>query len=244
MMGSSEKVKKGKRSVIRTVLDVVGYVLIFAIVLLAVFVMVSKAQNNTLFIFGKSTAWVMTKSMEPVIPEKSYILIEKVDTNDIEAGDIIIFKSDDPALGGSYNTHRVVEVLKDHSEFVTKGDNNAIKDAYTAKSWNVLGKYVRNLPVLSVIGRFFFSSAGLVTAIVLILGIVAAMYLPGMLRSGKKKSDELEEERQREIDERVREEVERLKAENDASGIKDPPDGGDTDDNTVDKEPNNDINDQ
>ena len=226
MMGSSEKVKKGKRSVIRTVLDVVGYVLIFAIVLLAVFVMVSKAQNNTLFIFGKSTAWVMTKSMEPVIPEKSYILI------------------DDPALGGSYNTHRVVEVLKDHSEFVTKGDNNAIKDAYTAKSWNVLGKYVRNLPVLSVIGRFFFSSAGLVTAIVLILGIVAAMYLPGMLRSGKKKSDELEEERQREIDERVREEVERLKAENDASGIKDPPDGGDTDDNTVDKEPNNDINDQ
>lgn len=206
-----------KKTVFRRITGIVGYVLIFLIAALFVFVIVFKANNRTMFVFGRAPVWVMTPSMEPTIPEKSYILIKKASADDIQVGDVIMFKSDDPALGGANNTHRVVEISEDKKTFVTKGDANVKVDDVPAKAENIVGVYERNLPVLTAIGRFMFSGIGIIITMTLIFAIIMAIYLPDIIRATQQKSKELEDKRQAHIEELVRAEVERLKRENEAA---------------------------
>ncbi len=209
----SEKVEK-KTKKRRRASEIIGYIVISLIVLLLVFIIIMKVTNHTVFIFGRTTMWVMTPSMEPEIPAKSYIFIREATADEVRLGDVIVFRSDDPMLDGALNTHRVVGIVGSNDEFVTKGDNNAVADKYTAKAENVVGIYIKTLPVMSAIGRFVFSGIGIVITITVILGTVMFMYVPEIIRGTRRRTEELELKRQELIDERVRAEVERLKAEN------------------------------
>ncbi|MBQ3934869.1 MAG: signal peptidase I [Clostridia bacterium] len=155
--------------------------------------------------------WVHTNSMEPSIPEKSYILVEPVSAENVSVGDVITFHSDDPVLQGGLNTHRVIEIVGDHAEFVMKGDHNAVKDETTAKADKIVARYVRNLPVISVFGRFFMTPAGLVCALAVIAIFMFLLYLPDILKNRKKKAEEAERQKEAEMDRKIREEVEKMK---------------------------------
>ena len=150
--------------------------------------------------------------MEPVIPERSFILISKVSPEEIEVGDIIIFKSDDPSIKDKYNTHRVIEIRG--NEFVTKGDNNAVADSYTAKADRIVGRYEKNLNVLTAIGRFMFSGIGILITVTFIFVIVMVLYIPDLMKAIKDNESKAEEKKKAQIDELVKQEVERLKREN------------------------------
>lgn len=209
----SEEVKK-KTKKRRRAAEIIGYIVISLIVLLLVFVILMKVTNHTIFLFDRTTMWVITPSMEPEIPERSYILIRRATAEEVELDDVIIFHSDDPILGGALNTHRVVGIIGNNEEFVTKGDNNPVEDKYTAKAENVVGIYIKTLPVMSAIGRFMFSGIGIVITMTVILGTVMFMYVPEIIKGTRRRTAELESKRQELINERVRAEVERLKAEN------------------------------
>ena len=202
-----------KKTLFRRITGIIGYVIIFLIAAVFVVVIGFKANNRTAFIFGKAPVWVMTSSMEPEIPERSYILIQKATADDIKVGDVIMFKSDDPTLKGANNTHRVVEISEDGKSFITKGDANQSNDSEPAKAENIVGVYVKNLPVLTAIGRFLFSKIGIIITLTVIFAIVMVIYVPDIIKATKKKSNELEQKRQARIDELVRAEVERLKQE-------------------------------
>lgn len=203
----------GKR---RTIIGIIGYVIIFLIIVTLVLVIISKATNHTLFVFKRTTAWVMTSSMEPEIPAQSYILLRKADASEVKVGDVITFLSDDPELKekNAYNTHRVIKIIGNNEEFVTKGDANQIEDAYTAKAGSILGIYEKNLPVMTAIGRFLFSGIGMMITLTAILVIIMAIYVPDIMRATKAREKEIEQKHREQIDMLVREEVERLKAEN------------------------------
>ncbi|MCR5693821.1 MAG: signal peptidase I [Clostridia bacterium] len=200
-------------SIPRRIMYVFGYLLIAVIVAMLVFVLVSNATKKVPFIFGKAVAWVITNSMEPEIPAQSYILIRKIDAKDVKVGDVITFVSDDPQLEGGRNTHRVVEIIGDNEEFVTKGDAAYENDTYTAKARNVLAVYEKNLPALTSIGRFFFSGIGIMVSCAAILLITMLLYVPEMVRANRRQAEEMEKQKQEQIDELIRQEVERLKAE-------------------------------
>ena len=206
-----------KKSKLRTVANAIAYVIVFALIAALIFVLFANISGKTVFVAGKTTMWVKTDSMEPAVPERSYVLIKKTSADEVSVGDIIVFTSDDPTLDGANNMHRVVEIKNGGSEFVTKGDNNSVEDAYTAKADKIVGVYVKNLPVLSEFGRFFTTKAGLIVTVIVILGIMAAVYLPDMIKSRRESAAKAAKEKQEQIDRLVREEVEKLKAENDAA---------------------------
>ena len=203
----------GKKTIIRRITGIVGYAVIFLIAALVVVTIAFKANNRTAFIFGRAPVWVMTSSMEPTIPERSYILVKKASAEDIKVGDIIMFKSDDPTLKGANNTHRVVEISEDGKTFITKGDANSTTDTTPAKAENISAVYVKNLPVLTAIGRFLFSGIGIIITLTLIFAIVMVIYIPDVIKATRKKTNELEDKRQARIDELVQQELERLKRE-------------------------------
>ena len=147
-------------------------------VALAVFVLTSRAKGETPFIGGKSLMWVMTDSMSPTIREKSYIVVEEVSASDINVDDVIVYISDDPEIAGMKNTHRVVEIIGDHEEFVTKGDNNPVNDKYNAKAEKIVARYVKTLPFLSGIGRLFSNAVSISALCIVFITILFILLIP------------------------------------------------------------------
>lgn len=186
--------------------NAVSLTLLLLILVATLALFTAKLQNRPVFVFGRAAVWIMTESMEPTIPAGSYILIERVGAAEVQEGDVIMFYSDDPALNGALNTHRVQAVLGDHEKFTTKGDNNPGPDTVPAVADKVVGRYVRNMPLLTVFGRLFRSVWGLVILFALTIASVAVTF------TGRK---EKKRPAPADFDALVAAEVERLRAEAD-----------------------------
>ncbi len=167
---------KKRSGVLRSILKITVYAVCAVLTALVVFIMITNAQKKPTFIFGHTALWVMTPSMEPEIPEKSYILVKKAAAEDVRLNDVISFYSKDPALDGALNTHRVVEIVGDHEGFVTKGDKNSSVDRYTVKAEDVCGIYVGKLFLLTAIGRLTSTWAGAVIVLLAVAAIVFAAH--------------------------------------------------------------------
>ena len=205
------------KSTKKRIFKVVTTVMTVLIFLLIAWMVVCRVMNKPMFIFGRSAVWIVSPSMEDEIPMNSYILIEKITADDIKVGekdgDVVMFKSDDPALNGAYNTHRIIGVDETTGEFISKGDNNLVKDNYTVKRENVVARYIRTLPVMSAIMRFFLTPAGLAVTLAVLVAISAAFFLPDMLKKSKKASGTLTEEEREKL---IAKELEKLKSQNDS----------------------------
>ena len=216
------KNQKKKINVRLLVLSVIGYILIGFLIASAAYIMISDAKGESPYIGSYSLVWVKTGSMAPLIPEKSYILVEKAGADDIAVSDVIVFVSDDPAIAGQRNVHRVVDIADDgagNKLFTTRGDNsetNFVSDAYPARGEALLGRYVMTLPYMSVMGRVLSTTVGLFVVIVLIIAVLMVIYLPEIAKVIKQ-ANSMKTEKQATMEELVRQEVERLKREAEAA---------------------------
>lgn len=165
---------------------IVFYVFFAAVLLLVIGLAAAKISNKVFFLGNRATVWILTDSMEDSIPAKSYIAIRKADPSEIEVGDVITFYSDDPALRGYLNTHRVVEVSEDGATFITKGDANIANDKYPARAEAVVGVYEGNLTLLTSVGRIFQSPVGLFCMFGLLAVVTFLTFFFGSSKKGKK----------------------------------------------------------
>lgn len=212
--------KKRTKTRIGTVLTI----FCLAILLFAVILIARNAKGEVTFLFGKSLIWVRTASMEPGIEAGSYILVERVRPEAIDVGDIITFVSDDPAILGQLNTHRVTEILDGGASFRTKGDNNPVADSYPVSADRVVARYVRNLGALSAIGRAVFARNIFPTILLILSAAVFVCAIIEIVRKLHTKTDEphTDATHAEEIERRVQEEIERLKRENAEKAAREP----------------------
>ena len=139
---------------------------VFAALFLLVFGIISaKIKGEVPNIFGYSVVKVISPSMGEEIPVGTYVVIKETDPEDIKQWDVICFYSDDPAIKGYPNLHRVVQPpiqVGDKYEYVTKGDGNPSEDSVTAKSDKLIGKYIKPLDWLTDLSDAV-SSQGMMT---------------------------------------------------------------------------------
>ena len=85
---------------------------------------------------------VLTDSMYPDIKKGDLIFTKKVDTSDIQVGDVISFYADEDDYTTIW-THQVVEVLQDGEtvKFRTKGINNPTPDGKLREADKIVGKW-------------------------------------------------------------------------------------------------------
>jgi signal peptidase len=106
---------------------------------------------------GYQVLRVLTASMSPILEENCLILIREVAQEDIAVGDIITFESEDPALHGYYNTHRVSRIVTDETTgeeyYITKGDMNQQEDYYPVHYDEVAGRLVTVIPYSQILGN-------------------------------------------------------------------------------------------
>ena len=88
-------------------------------------------------IFKYKLIAIASNSMHPTYDRGDAIIYEKVDSDEIELGDILVFTKE-----GKIITHRVIKkfYINNNCYFNTKGDNNDSPDGFDISESNVLGK--------------------------------------------------------------------------------------------------------
>jgi signal peptidase len=140
----------------------VGLVLLLAVLIPFVVFAVPQAV-------GADQSYVVTSgSMEPNISVASAIIVEEVDTAQIEENDIITFGSDEQTT-----THRVIEVVDRDGQrvFRTKGDNNEDPDPSLVTSDTIEGRVMTvagepaTIPYVGYVVQFTKTQTGFVTMV-------------------------------------------------------------------------------
>ena len=102
---------KSGANVIKLAGQFIAWAVLIIITMLTAYIMISNMQNKPAVLFGRSIVKAVSGSMEPSIHSGDYIMIEKTDSSELKAGDIICFYSHDSAIYGMLNTHRIVRIL-------------------------------------------------------------------------------------------------------------------------------------
>ena len=119
---------------------------------------------------------VESGSMTPAYPVDSLIIVQEVEPESIQPGDVITFMVNEDGMAV---THRVVSTDPVRQTFTTKGDANGVDDAAPVLWKNTVGKVVFGIPLL---GRPF-SVVSAKGCRWLIMGIAAAFLMLPLGRS-------------------------------------------------------------
>ena len=133
-------------------------------------------------IFGFKPYIVLSDSMSEVFQVGDMAISRQTDPATLQEGDIITFRSIDPANYGQTVTHKIRQVTEYEGQraFITYGTTTGADDLYPVPEANVLGEYVFHLPKMGYVFEFLRTPAGYVTIILipflLLLGIQAVKF--------------------------------------------------------------------
>ena len=181
-----------KKELIKKILGVLWWASTILLAAILINVFAAKFTGKVPSVFGYSIVNIISGSMEDEIPQDSYILIKKIDADEVKRGDIICFYSTDPTIYGMPNTHRVVEdPIKTDSgyEFVTRGDANPLNDKVNAKGDRLIGIYVKNLDGLTAFAEFL-SGNTLIFLIIILQIVLVVMVVYNLIITKRRREDD------------------------------------------------------
>ena len=200
--------------------NIVSTAMVVIMVFCAVFLMGSR-------LLGYECYTVISGSMEPEYSIGDLLYVKNVTPNNIKVGDPITFVLNEELVVA---THRVVRVDAENQRFYTKGDANDIEDQAPVHFNNVIGVPKFSVPKLGYVSDFVQNPPGMYITIGVGIALILVVFLPDMIVKKKKQDEENEaSDIQTEIDktsqenERLREEVEKLRAQmtaNDSKNVK------------------------
>lgn len=184
-----KKMNKTLKIVVNAVLIVLACVILYAVAFTAV-VKIQDPQGIAMP-FGFGASFVLSGSMEPEILTDDLVFVKK--PGELHVGDVVLYNT-----GKSNVLHRITKI--DGDVLTTKGDANNTEDQPFSKS-AVLGVYVGKIPSGGKIIRFV-TNPPFVMAVVFLLMVVAFTWMFVEEKKENKKFD------------RIRAEIESIKAEN------------------------------
>ena len=237
---------KAVKKVINILIDIV-VVIILIISLFIVVISITSKSSGIPNIFGYAPLSVMSDSMSPTFEEGDMIISRQVDPSSInvEVGDVVTFPFE---IEGQnvYNTHRVVEIIKDDgiTYYKTQGDNKTTNPEPDTELQNVTTvKAVWTGARIPNVGRFLnFIRTQLGFFLVILLPMIlffvyeAIRVVMNIIAYNKEKaaeeaaaavanSDLTEEQKQRAIEEYLA----KQKAQESETAVQTPADGGSSD---------------
>lgn len=197
-------------------LSVIKNVLVWLVVLLAVFMMVFTIVSVSVFdrndrdLFGFKAFIVLSDSMAATDFDAGDIaLVREVDPTTLKEGDIIAFTSQNSANYGQTVTHKIRRLTRDangNPGFITYGTTTGVDDEAVVTFPYVQGKYVGRLPKVGTFFTFLRTTPGYICCILipfLLLMLYQGFNCINLFRQYKKEQmaemqaerDKIEEER-------------------------------------------------
>jgi signal peptidase len=170
-----EKIKNNliRRTIKKIIVNII-YIILLAIIIYDMIILIQSKENpdSTPSVFGIKTFCVVSGSMEPNININDIIIVQEVEQNQINTGDIISFTKD-----GETITHRVINIETDVNGeiyYTTQGDANNVPDKEKVAFKNIEGKVVFKIPKIGeiVIALQQKSTLMLVLIILIIIYII------------------------------------------------------------------------
>ncbi len=162
-----KKKKKGKPTPLGRFLNLLGSLIMLAVILLCLALAAPRLAGIKTFV-------VISGSMEPAIPVGSMVYSKAVDPKTLETGDVIVFYSSNAPQGGGTGevipvTHRVVLNDTTNGEITTKGDANEKNDISKVAYLNVEGKVIFHIPQMGYLAAPLSSMTGKIALALIIL---------------------------------------------------------------------------
>lgn len=148
---------------------------------------------------------VLSGSMETQISPGDVVIVKETDAENLKKGDIIAFKDGDVVI-----THRIDEVVEKDGkkEYVTKGDNNTTQDVGYVLPEQVEGVFKLKIARLGNLAMFVQTPAGMIVCLSIPIIIII------LLQSSDSRKEKEELLKKMNEHERMEEEIEKLKKQN------------------------------
>lgn len=160
---------------VKGILNTIKTVIVWMIVLLAVFMMIFTIVSVTTFnrndrnLFGYRAYIVNTDSMSATdFNAGDLILVKETDPNTLQPGDVITFISQDSDNFGEVVTHKIREKTVDaqgNPGFVTYGTTTNVDDETIVTYMYILGKYETKVPYMGTFFNFLKTPQGYIVCI-------------------------------------------------------------------------------
>lgn len=154
----------------KKVLNIIKKILVWAVVLLAVFMMiftivsVSTFNRNDRHLFGYRAYIVLSDSMSKTdFDAGDLVLVKEVEPTTLKEGDIISYISQDTENYGEVVTHKIRSLTTDangENGFVTYGTTTDTNDETIVTYPFVLGKYQTHIPKVGTFFQFLKTPQG------------------------------------------------------------------------------------
>ena len=198
-------------AIAKKIWNIVSTVLVVLVVLCAVFLMGSR-------IIGYQCLTVLSGSMEPTYSPGDLVYVKSIDPATLQVGDVITFNRN---AEGVKATHRVVEVDVKNKHVYTKGDANESIDAPPVHFNNIYGKVYFSIPKLGYVTNYIQNPPGMYVTIGAGAVLILLVFLPDLIGKKKKQAADNaevaellnEKNETAEENERLKEELEKLRAE-------------------------------
>ena len=183
--------------------NAVSTVIVVIVVLCAVFLMGSRVLGYRVFN-------VISGSMEPKYNVGDLIYVKEVDVNTIKVGDDITFVLNENLVVA---THQVVRVDAENQRFYTKGLANEIEDNDPVHFKNVIGVPQFSIPKLGYVSDYVQNPPGMYITIGAGIILILLVFLPDFLIKKKKPEEDAAESEISLENEKLKTELETLKAQ-------------------------------
>jgi signal peptidase len=91
---------------------------------------------------------IMSGSMEPLAYPGDVVIIEKADASKMQANDIVQYWN-----GDVFVIHRLINIYEEDGRtvYITKGDNNNVRDSQPVTAEQIKGKVIATIPKLGLL---------------------------------------------------------------------------------------------
>ena len=191
---------------LKSILSIAVMIILTPIFLVSLVILINSytKPNEIPSFFGWKPFIVLSGSMESEIFPGDVAVTKEIDTDKLKVGDVIAFKKGDIVI-----THRIVDIVDEKgTKFVTKGDNNNVKDKDLVDPKNVEGIYMFKIKGLGNFAIFIQTPIGIVVCLSVPIIILILVEISDNKKARKKLKESGSKEKE------LQAEIERLKKEN------------------------------
>ncbi len=142
--------------------------MLIIVILVTVFLVITKIVGERPSLFGYNFYYIATGSMEPSLHIGDVIFSKEADPDKLEIDDVITFMGKGGQLEGKIVTHRIEYINEENGvrQFVTKGDANTVTDAPISEE-DIMSVMLFKVPLLGTMLKVINTPVGFIFLIVI-----------------------------------------------------------------------------
>ena len=161
---------------------IIKYIILIALIILFIINLILSFEENT-HILGIYMFNIISESMKPTFYKDDLVVVRKCSEKELKKGDIITFKQEDRII-----SHRIDGITKEKGEvkFITKGDNNEVRDQELVEVQDIYGKVLFSIKDVGKVIHYIQNARGFINIVMFIIILFVLISLRDNQKNSRK----------------------------------------------------------